>query len=171
MSVTNLRCRADQRFFLLAIIALSCAPLSAQHREESQLAPHTVGDVPLATLPAASEPAEWPETPTVRELLRIDAARAALAARQSWSGSLGQRQGGFVSSQPAFAAKAIDKIHVKGIYGMGSRLHAEVIINGRVLYYSHGQPWPDGGRYAASDAYALLAVYAYAKALRCARFA
>lgn len=160
MSMNEARRRAYPGF-LLAVLALMGAPLKAQSSSENLLALSAAGGEmsEASSLPALREPAEWPETATVRELLRIDAERAALAARQSWLKSPRQEHGGFASNQPGPDLQATDRIQVKGIYGVAGRLHAEVVINGRTLYYARGQSLPDGERQAARNgAYALLAI-------------
>jgi hypothetical protein len=81
----------------------------------------------------------WPESETVDELLRRET-RAALAMQRRRPGLHGPMAASGPESQPEQPA---DRIDLSAIYGVGKRLHVEVLLNGRRLRYRHGRKWPD----------------------------
>jgi hypothetical protein len=80
----------------------------------------------------------WPEAETVHELLRRET-RAALARRRG-PGLQGPMQ---AADSDSPATQPADRIDLSAIYGVGKRLHVEVVLNGRRLRYRHGRKWPD----------------------------
>ncbi|MBO1016740.1 hypothetical protein IPU70_24495 [Achromobacter sp. SD115] len=102
---------------------------------------------------AAEEPRPWPETETVRALLRADAAAALADCRVP-----GLCRSGTESATPMTpSAKASDDIRVMAIFGPARRLNADVAINGAVLRYQAGKGAPVAGG-ADARAYQLLAI-------------
>jgi hypothetical protein len=84
-------------------------------------------------------PLGWPDTDTVDELLRRET-RAALAA-QARRRAIDDPQspaGARTSAEPG-----PDRIDLAAIYGIGKRLHVEVLVNGQRLRYRHGHKWPE----------------------------
>lgn len=103
--------------------------------------------------PAAEEPRPWPETETVRALLRADAAAALADCRVP-----GLCRAGAESAAPAAPpAKAFDDIRVMAIFGLARRLSADIAVNGAVLRYQAGRGEPVAGA-APARAYQLQAI-------------
>lgn len=161
MSVSNRRGRAGRCFFLCVVLIMVWAPLKAQQEQNNQVV-SKLGENPPSEVIVSPPPiatTEWPETITVRQLLKMDTARAALNARQGWGASLTPQQRSVILPQPVPDLREPDRIHVSGIYGVGRHLHAEVVINGRTLHYAYGRLWPEGERSVSpNNTYALLAV-------------
>lgn len=122
----------------------------------------------------AEAPPAWPDAGAVEELLRRET-RAALAMqrrrermneiRLDASAPNGARTAGV--AEPAGERKAASgdadgdgpasRIDLAAIYGVGKRLHVEILHNGRRLRYRHGKKWPDEAPDGAG-AYALRAI-------------
>jgi len=120
-------------------LALSAALVPAAH---GQLSPQV-----------AEEPRPWPETETVRALLRADAAAALADCRVP-----GLCRSGAESATPlAPPARASDDIRVMAIFGLARRLNADIAVNGAVLRYQAGRGEPVAGG-ADARVYRLLAI-------------
>lgn len=101
----------------------------------------------------AEEPRPWPETETVRALLRADAAAALADCRVPGL----CRPGPEPVTQAAPPARASDDIRVMAIFGLARRLSADIAVNGAVLRYQAGRGEPVAGG-ADARAYQLLAI-------------
>lgn len=103
--------------------------------------------------PQAEEPRPWPETETVRALLRADAAAALADCRVPGL----CRQGSEFAASVAPPARVSDEIRVMAIFGLARRLSVDIAINGAVLRYQAGRGEPVAGA-VDSRAYLLLAI-------------
>ncbi|MBC9906391.1 MULTISPECIES: hypothetical protein [Achromobacter] len=101
----------------------------------------------------ADEPRPWPETETVRALLRADAAAALADCRVPGLCRPGPESVG----QAPPPARASDDIRVMAIFGLARRLSADVAVNGAVLRYQTGRGEPVAGA-VDGRAYQLLAI-------------
>lgn len=133
-------CGVWRALVLLGMVA--SAPVLAQPAAQGAPATEpTAAPTPAPTPdpePAPIPPA-WPEASTVDELLRRET-RAALALQQRRPvlADLPDESG---PHRPSEAQP--DRIDLAAIYGVGKRLHVEVLFNGQRLRYRHGRKWPD----------------------------
>lgn len=81
----------------------------------------------------------WPESDTVRELLRSDAAAALAAQRYQKAEDWIQSAKPLAERATAPGGEKTDALRVKAIYGVGKTLQAELAINGQVLRSRPGQ--------------------------------
>jgi hypothetical protein len=138
--------RRTPRSLLLFGIA---AVLPAAAQADPQLPAHpSPSSAAQGVIEMESVAPAWPEAETVHELLRRET-RAALARRRG-SGLQGPMQ---AADSDSPSTQPVDRIDLSAIYGVGKRLHVEVVLNGRRLRYRHGRKWPDqapdgGGVYA-----------------------
>jgi hypothetical protein len=114
----------------LAVIAVAAAAVAHANADEPS---------PSRVPPGAVQAPGWPDTDTVKELLRRET-RAALAAQERRHGSSSPSSR---ADPPSQAQPPADRIDLNAIYGVGNKLHAEVLMNGRRLHYRHGRKWPD----------------------------
>lgn len=111
---------------------------------------------PAASLPA-SGPIEaalgpWPETDTVKELLRRDAAAALVNRRYQQAADWLPQTPRAPVARPAHAA---EQISLSAIYGVGRALWADIRLDGRQGRYRVGQTLPTEPQQAA---YVLVAI-------------
>ncbi|MCY1532896.1 hypothetical protein D9M68_681920 [compost metagenome] len=117
------------------------------------LAPCVRAQLPPA---AAEDPQAWPETETVRTLLRADAAAALADCRVPGICAAGSG----AASPPGLAASSArpsDDIRVLAIFGVARSLRVDLDVNGAVLRYQSGRGAPVAGS-AVTGAYQLLAI-------------
>ncbi|ANN78661.1 hypothetical protein [Bordetella flabilis] len=127
--------RTPRALLLLGIAGV--LPAAAQADPQAQAHPQP-SDAAQGVIEMESVAPAWPEADTVHELLRRET-RAALARRRG-PGLQGPTHAADSDSQTAQPA---DRIDLSAIYGVGKRLHVEVVLNGRRLRYRHGRKWPD----------------------------
>jgi len=96
----------------------------------------------------------WPESRTVRELLRLDAAAALAERRARFEPELAPPAPGPASEA---GAAVRDRVRVAAIYGVGAGLRAEVRINDALRVYRAGRKAAEG-RQQAGDGYGLVAI-------------
>jgi hypothetical protein len=107
---------------------------------------------PSDPLPAAAPDAHWPEAETVNDLMQAEMRAAIMLQRQRAAGRALS-----VGGNSDTREKNPDRLDLAAIYGIGSHLHVEVVVNGRSRQYRYGKKWPDGGS-EGEDAYALVAI-------------
>lgn len=98
----------------------------------------------------------WPESDTVRELLRSDAAAALAAQRYQKAEDWIQSAKPLAERVTAPGGEKTDALRVKAIYGVGKTLQAELTINGHVLRSRPGQRVND--TYDETAAYLIVAI-------------
>jgi len=116
---------------------------------------------PNAVDPLDAAPAPWPEADTVQALLRAETERAIIAARrraammadasQAAVPPLAMPTGVLPSGRPGqydqeggapTSAEINDHLQLAAIYGVGQRLHVEILVNGRRTLYRAGHRIP-----------------------------
>jgi hypothetical protein len=107
--------------------------------------------LPQAPLP---DP-QWPEAPSVNELMQAELQAALLTQRQRTPG----RARATAADPVAGIADepAADRVDLAAIYGVGKRLKVELIVNGQARRYEHGKKWSDEGA-GIKNAYALVGI-------------
>jgi hypothetical protein len=114
------------------------------------------GAITMSNAPAPSRltapDSQWPEAETVNDLMQAEM-RAAMMLQKQRAGARALMAGANSDAHE----DSRDRLDLAAIYGIGDRLHVEVVVNGKPRQYRHGKKWPDGGA-EGEDAYALVAI-------------